>query len=119
MDTVLDRVVFGEPVTPFDLYQRNQLHEASRRRNGECGLDVIVCSKLKNTLTADMAAEMLVKLAKEHFPQSDLANSTWTAPAVNVKLEIKNRKVDARTTVRSDVPSKSSSLCCRNRRSFA
>ena len=95
MDTILDRVVFGEPVTPFDLYQRNQLHEASRRRNGECGLDVIVCSKLKNTLTADMAAEKLVKLAKEHFPDSDLANSTWTAPAVSVKLEIKNRKVNA------------------------
>ena len=94
VDTVLDRVVFGEPVTPFDLYQRNQLHEASRRRNGECGLDVIVCGK-HLTLTADMAAEKLVKLAKEHCPDSDLANSTWTAPAVNVKLEIKNRKVDA------------------------
>ena len=34
MDTVLDRVVFGAPITPFDLYQRNKLHETSRRRNG-------------------------------------------------------------------------------------
>ena len=42
-----------------------------------------------------MAAEKLVKLAKEHCPDSYLANNTWTAPAVNVKLEIKNRKVDA------------------------
>ena len=36
-----------------------------------------------------------MKLAKQHFPDSDLANSTWTAPGVNVALEIKNRNVDA------------------------
>ena len=57
VDTVLDRVVFGEPITPFDLYQRNRLHETSRRRNGECGLDVIVCGR---SMTADQAAETLV-----------------------------------------------------------
>ena len=45
VDTVLDRVVFGKPVTPFDLYQRNNLHETSKRRSGECGLDVIVCNQ--------------------------------------------------------------------------
>ena len=64
VDTVLDRVVFGELVTPFDLYQRNRLNETSRRRNGECGLDVIVGGK---QLIADMAAETLVKLAKKYF----------------------------------------------------
>ena len=92
VDTVLDRVVFGEPVTPFDLYQRNKLFETSRRRNGECGLDVIVCGQ---TMTADQAAETLVALAKQHFPDSDLANSAWTAPGVSVALEIRNRNVDS------------------------
>ena len=92
VDTVLDRVVFGEPVTPFDLYQRNKLFETSRRRNGECGLDVIVCGQ---AMTAYQAAETLVALAKEHFPDSDLANSAWTAPGVSVALEIRKRNVDS------------------------
>ena len=65
---MLDRVVFGEPVTPFDLYPRNKLHETNRRRNGECGLDVIVCNRyVQNKMTAYVAAETLVSLAKQYF----------------------------------------------------
>ena len=45
-------------------------------------------------MTADRAAETLVTFAKEHFPESDLANSTWTAPGTSVALGGKNRHVD-------------------------
>ena len=115
VDTVLDRIVFGEPVTPFDLYQRNKLNETSRRRNGECGLDVIVCNTIQNNVTADTAAEKLVDLAKKYFPDSDLANSTWKAPGVNTHMEIKNRKVDA-GPLRQFVPRLND--YCKNRRYF-
>ena len=34
-DTLLDRVVFGEPVMAEDMWQMHRIHEVSRRRNGE------------------------------------------------------------------------------------
>ena len=46
-DTLLDRVVFGAPVMAEDMWQLHHLHEVSRRRSGECGLDVIVASAQK------------------------------------------------------------------------
>ena len=85
VDTLLDRVVFGLPVTSPDLWAKCHLHEASRRRNGECGIDVIVasgswrqkhsdgCRTTRTMFTAEQAACELVKLAKEHFPDSALA----------------------------------------------
>ena len=85
IDTFLDQVVFGTPVTGFDLWQVGQLHETSRRRNNECGIDVIVAaatrrgttggSVIHNKFTADEAAQSLVSLAKEHFPDSPLQMS--------------------------------------------
>ena len=36
INTILDRVVFGEPIFADDLWQKHHLHECSRRRNGEC-----------------------------------------------------------------------------------
>ena len=44
VDTLLDQVVFGPPVTSHDLWMKCHLHETSRRRNGECGIDVVVAS---------------------------------------------------------------------------
>lgn len=87
VDTMLDQVVFGAPVTSHDLWMKCHLHENSRRRNGECGLDVIVASAswrhqhadksrtTKALFTADQAAAELVALAKEHFPDSALAQA--------------------------------------------
>jgi hypothetical protein len=86
----LDQVVRGEPVLAWDMWQKARLHPASRRRNGECGIDVIVASQLRrcgdNTkkrnqrlepvLDAQQVACQLVQLAREHFPQSALANHT-------------------------------------------
>ncbi len=43
-DTILDRIVFGAPVFPEDMWQLCHLHEVSRRRSGECGVDVIMAS---------------------------------------------------------------------------
>ena len=45
VDTILDRVVFGEPVFAEDMWMMHRIHEVSRHRNGECGLDVIVLSR--------------------------------------------------------------------------
>ena len=63
INTILDRVVFGEPIFADDLWQKHRLHESSRRRNGECGLDVIVASAMqrhghgrRQMLTAQKAA---------------------------------------------------------------
>ena len=87
-DTVLDRIVFGEPRFAEDLWQIHRLHEVSRRRSGECGLDVIVCAaqQRRNTkegfgrfpmLPADDAAQTLVKLAQKLDPQGILAQATF------------------------------------------
>ena len=51
IDTFLDQIVFGVPVTGFDLWQVGQLHETSRRRNNECGLDVIVVVATRRATT--------------------------------------------------------------------
>ena len=66
-------------------------------------------------MNADKATEILVTLAKKYFPTSDLANNTWTAPGVNVNLEIKNRNVDAEG-LRQFVPRLKD--YCKNRRSI-
>ena len=50
-DTLLDRVVFGEPVLAEDMWNLHRIHEVSRRRNGECGLDVIVASATRASPT--------------------------------------------------------------------
>ena len=80
VDTILDRVVFGEPIYAEDLWQRHRLHESSRRRNGECGLDVIVAGAMQRygqgraqMLTAQQAAEQLVILARKLDPDGALA----------------------------------------------
>ena len=44
IDTLLDRIVFGTAIFPEDMWQLHNLHEVSRRRSGECGIDVIVAS---------------------------------------------------------------------------
>ena len=44
VDTLLDQVVFGAPVTSHDIWMKCHLHESSRRRNGECGIDVVVAA---------------------------------------------------------------------------
>ena len=74
VDTFIDQVVFGMPVTAFDLWQKTHLLETSRRRNGECGIDIIVVSatsrgdwggsQIRNKFIADEAAQLLVDLAK-------------------------------------------------------
>ena len=86
-DTILDRVVFGTPIMAEDMWQLGELHEVSRRRSGECGLDVIVasatqwtghgCNTRKPMLTAQKAAETLVRLARETEPESALAQATF------------------------------------------
>ena len=85
VDTILDRVVFGTPIFPEDMWQLAQLHESSRRRSGECGIDVIVASANKrynNTrkpmLTAKSAAEALIELAIELDPDGALAKTAFT-----------------------------------------
>ena len=47
VDTILDRVVFGEPIFAEDMWMLHRIHEVSRRRNNECGLDVIVASSMQ------------------------------------------------------------------------
>ena len=108
-DTILDRVVFGEPIMAEDMWQLGQLHEVSRRRSGECGLDVIVASATqwtghgRNTrkpmLTAEQAAEALVKLARETEPDSDLAQASFkevaqTAEIVAIDSDLRTRNPD-------------------------
>ena len=41
VDTLLDQVVFGVPLTSYDSWQRAHLHEQRRQRARECGIDVI------------------------------------------------------------------------------
>jgi hypothetical protein len=89
VDTMLDRVVFGEPILAEDTWQLGQLHEVSRRRSGECGVDVIVASaqrmsanssgvwRRKPLMTADAAAQALVKIAKEIDPDGALARASF------------------------------------------
>ena len=68
IDTFLDQIVFGIPLIGFGLWQKSHLHEASRRRNNECGINVIVASastrrwrsgnrETHNILTADAVAQ--------------------------------------------------------------
>ncbi len=82
VDTILDRVVFGEPVLAEDMRNLHRLHESSRRRNNECGLDVIVASATQRQghthgrqpmMTAEQAAQKLVQLALELDPHGALA----------------------------------------------
>ena len=67
----------------------SRLHEVSRRRSGECGLDVIVCAAMQRRHTkdgykqrvpmmcADEAAQILVRLAQEIDPESAWAQATF------------------------------------------
>ena len=57
VDTMLDRVVFGEPILAEDTWQLGQLHEVSRRRSGECGVDVIVASAQRMSKVGRLAAQ--------------------------------------------------------------
>jgi hypothetical protein len=108
-DTILDRVVFGQPIMAEDMWQLGELHEVSRRRSGECGLDVIVASATqwagygRNTrkpmLTAQKAAETLVRLARETEPESDLANASFkevpqTAEIAGIDADLRTRTPD-------------------------
>ena len=82
VDTILDRVVFGTPLFPEDMWNLAKLHESSRRRNNECGIDVIVASAFKRSgkshkrqpmMTADEASQALIQVALEHDPNGALA----------------------------------------------
>ena len=108
----MDQIVFGLPVTSFDLWQKSKLNETSRRTNNQCGIDVIVASAQSRTtwrtdgkpmLTAGEAAQQLMSLAKQHFPDSALAKcDVWNQPttsirdtkAANVLAELRNRDYD-------------------------
>ena len=81
-DTLLDRVVFGRPIMAEEMWNLHRIHEVSRRRNGECGLDVIVASATQRQghnhgrqpmMTAEQAAQSLVQLARELDPDGALA----------------------------------------------
>ena len=114
-DTILDRVVFGAPVFPEDMWQLCHLHEVSRRRSGECGLDVIVASaqqmgrqgdsqswKRKPIMTAQQAADALIKLARKVDPEGALAQTTFqdvpqTAEVLGVDEDLRMRKPDVST----------------------
>ena len=103
-DTILDRVVMGSPIFPEDMWQLGMLHETSRRRSGECGLDVIVAStrrmkKKKDMLTAEQAAEKLVALARELEPESALAQASFadvarTEEVAGIDEDLRSRKPD-------------------------
>ena len=108
-DAVLDRIVFGEPVMAEDMWQIHRLHEVSRRRNGECGLDVIVASAMQRQgeqkkrqpmLTAEQAAQALVELARELDPDGALATHAvfedvpQTAEIVGVDEDLRLRAPD-------------------------
>ena len=107
------------PVTGFDLWQKARLHETSRRRSNECGIDVVVAAattrettggnNVRNKFTADEAAQELVALAKEMFPDSALAKyDEWAAPVVHhcdtrilrVRTELKNRGLDGQSDLK-------------------
>ena len=81
-DTILDRVVFGDPIMAEDMWQMHRIHEVSRRRNGECGLDVIVAAATQRQghhrqrqllMSAEEASRKLVELAREFDPNGALA----------------------------------------------
>ena len=81
-DTLLNRVVFGAPILAEDMWQLHRIHEVSRRRNGQCGLDVIVASATQRhgtnrqrqpMMTAEQAAQKLVELARAMDPDGALA----------------------------------------------
>ena len=112
VDTLLGQVVFGLSVTSHDLWMKCHLHETSRRRNGECGIDVVVAGSsyrhqaangsrtTQNMLTAERAALTLVNLAKEHFPDSalaqactftDLQNEVTPREAIEVDMILQTR----------------------------
>ena len=106
VDTLLDQVVFGLPVTSHDLWMKCHLHETSRRRNGECGINVVVASSswrhqatdgrrtTQNMITAEHGSLTLVNLAPEHFPYSALAQAcTFTDLQYEVTL-LEASKVD-------------------------
>ena len=87
VDTMLDQVVFGNPVTSHDIWMKCHLHEGSRRRNGECGIDVIVASSswrqkhadgsrtTQSMFNADQVVTTLVAMAKKDFPDSAWAQA--------------------------------------------
>ena len=112
IDTFLDQVVRGAPIAAFDLWQKERIHESSRRRNDTCGIDVIVASSTVRTahnndkgrprFTSEEAAQRLMLLAKEHFPDSALAQcDAWAQPAstiretraANVTAELNSRNI--------------------------
>ena len=75
-------MVFGEPIMAEDMWQMHRIHEVSRRRNGECGLDVIVAAatqrqgshhKRQLLMSAEEASRKLVELAREFDPNGALA----------------------------------------------
>ena len=110
-DTLLDRVVWGEPIFPEDMWQLCHLHEVSRRRSGECSLDVIVASAQqrvynppyrKPIMTSDEAAKALVKLAREMDPEGALAQTTFrdvpmTDEVCGIDNDLRERKPDVST----------------------
>ena len=57
VDVLLDRVVFGAPVTSYDLSRKMHLHKTSRRHSEHCGIDVIVAGTGFN---AEQAAQTLM-----------------------------------------------------------
>ena len=63
VDALLDRVVFGAPVTSYDLWRKMHLHATSRRHNEHCGIDVIMAGSGSD---AEQAAQTLVELGKRH-----------------------------------------------------
>ena len=96
-DTLLDRVVFGSPIMAEDMWGLCRLHEISRRRSGECGLDVIVasaqrrhgqCHKRQPMMTAEAAAHALVQLARKLDPEGELATAAATFQDVSPTAEV-------------------------------
>ena len=88
----------------------HRIHEVSRRRNGECGLDVIVASATHRQglthgrqpmLTAEQAAQALVQLARELDPDGSLATHAvfedvpQTAEIVGIDEDLRLRSPDA------------------------
>ena len=112
-DTFLDRIVFGTPLFAEDMWQSHRLHEVSRRRSGECGIDVIVAAAQQRMLSeghrgnnpilsADDAAQRLVKLAQQLFPDSPLAQATFndvpqTAELLGIDEDLRIRAPDLST----------------------
>jgi len=97
LDVLLDRVVFGAPVTAEDMWMKHRLNEHSRRSNGQCGLDVMVAGATlrrpvhvsgknkahsrQEVLTADEAALKLCELARSKYPDSEFGRVVEEAGA--------------------------------------